>query len=82
MTHKNLLSLPSRGAWIEIFAHCRSYYQMLSLPSRGAWIEMCRLHKCEQPMKVAPLAGSVDRNREQGETPLAQVCRSPRGERG
>src|SRR5699024_5600584 len=37
----NLLSLPSRGAWIEIGGRKRAYSNAKqSLPSRGAWIEI------------------------------------------
>ena len=35
-----------------------------SLPSRGAWIEMILKWYLPTPVPVAPLAGSVDRNRE------------------
>ena len=76
----------------------------MSLPSRGAWIEIvpCRVYRSSD--RVAPLAGSVDRNRHKlpttirlGVAPLAgsvdRNCafatyltsspgRSPRGERG
>ena len=34
-----------------------------SLPSRGAWIEMSCNRSGETRTRVAPLAGSVDRNR-------------------
>ena len=56
-------SLPSRGAWIEIFPQqsvCRRLPR--SLPSRGAWIEILRLNSSREQSWVAPLAGSVDRN--------------------
>ena len=33
-------SLPSRGAWIEIFVGQVIFVQEWSLPSRGAWIEI------------------------------------------
>ena len=35
----------------------------MSLPSRGAWIEMILSGCAWTPTPVAPLAGSVDRNR-------------------
>ena len=35
-----MLSLPSRGAWIEILEYKSPYGRQLSLPSRGAWIEI------------------------------------------
>ena len=38
-----------------------------SLPSRGAWIEMTAQAPCRWPPRVAPLAGSVDRNMQQVE---------------
>ena len=34
------MSLPSRGAWIEIRQGAQRYDINQSLPSRGAWIEM------------------------------------------
>ena len=34
------LSLPVRGAWIEIENHACDYYDGTSLPVRGAWIEI------------------------------------------
>ena len=34
------LSLPSRGAWIEIYCDRHSGNRNESLPSRGAWIEI------------------------------------------
>ena len=34
------LSLPVRGAWIEIFILIRLLPVKMSLPVRGAWIEM------------------------------------------
>ena len=55
------MSLPSRGAWIEIrFAFAMICIGSSSLPSRGAWIE---IHACSSLVSssgVAPLAGSVD----------------------
>ena len=56
-------SLPSRGAWIEIYKF-RLYPTKAqeSLPSRGAWIEISLLGFAGTVSQVAPLAGSVDRN--------------------
>ena len=34
------MSLPSRGAWIEIKEQLNAYRASMSLPSRGAWIEI------------------------------------------
>ena len=36
----------------------------VSLPSRGAWIEIMLYSTLPGPLRVAPLAGSVDRNDE------------------
>ena len=57
-------SLPSRGAWIEILQTFLESCGTMSLPSRGAWIEIvrCRFASSKKAV-VAPLAGSVDRNR-------------------
>ena len=56
-------SLPSRGAWIEIFRRAaRVACAAPSLPSRGAWIEMLIARRARGLCHVAPLAGSVDRN--------------------
>ena len=55
------LSLPSRGAWIEIGAALARRAKVAgSLPSRGAWIEMISTRVEMVRGSVAPLAGSVD----------------------
>ena len=56
-----LASLPSRGAWIEMFYDpCLPSHEE-SLPSRGAWIEIgVNSDGIEPGLTVAPLAGSVD----------------------
>ena len=56
------MSLPSRGAWIEMSYIIWFYMQSpRSLPSRGAWIEItkCPIRRWRSRV-VAPLAGSVD----------------------
>ena len=55
------MSLPSRGAWIEIFNN-RNFKSIpdQSLPSRGAWIEIIKRVTNVVLSDVAPLAGSVD----------------------
>ena len=58
----HLLSLPSRGAWIEISMRSKYARLLVSLPSRGAWIEISALPGSMRASSVAPLAGSVDRN--------------------
>ena len=54
------MSLPLRGAWIEIIKDSSRKELASSLPLRGAWIEIsCR---CRRNLfcSVAPPAGSVD----------------------
>ena len=54
------MSLPVRGAWIEI-AFCRKPpIQNQSLPVRGAWIEIDKEHPYAMTDAVAPRKGSVD----------------------
>ena len=53
-------SLPSRGAWIEIFGKKLKHIWTPSLPSRGAWIEIGPIAPCTAVDLVAPLTGSVD----------------------
>ena len=53
-------SLPSRGAWIEIFVGQVIFVQEWSLPSRGAWIEIGPPGGGSAADPVAPLTGSVD----------------------
>ena len=72
-------SLPSRGAWIEMLLWVLVAMAAASLPSRGAWIEIGVCLRPGGQYLVAPLAGSVDRNRSasrrcriwQGVAPLA-----------
>ncbi len=54
------LSLPVRGAWIEIVVRLRREYLDTSLPVRGAWIEMTPRSGSAIERAVAPRAGSVD----------------------
>ena len=59
--NKNLLSLPVRGAWIEIVVHAQKSNEIVrSLPVRGAWIEISPLGGLHDAGGVAPRAGSVD----------------------
>ena len=56
------MSLPVRGAWIEILQGKTQLQvaEAMSLPVRGAWIEIAdTAEKCIE-VKVAPRAGSVD----------------------
>ena len=75
-------SLPTRGAWIEILDWKRTAPPGESLPTRGAWIEIGWLKLAVYILRVAPHAGSVDRNRYAHGRMRSGPCRSPRGERG
>ena len=54
------LSLPVRGAWIEIRQKQQPERRRLSLPVRGAWIEILLEEATMEELLVAPRAGSVD----------------------
>ena len=55
------MSLPSLGAWIEVFNFKSGISnRILSLPSLGAWIEVYVPITNPLPIIVAPFAGSVD----------------------
>ena len=54
------LSLPVRGAWIEISNTGATADSVTSLPVRGAWIEISALKLHRVYDTVAPRAGSVD----------------------
>ena len=54
------LSLPMRGAWIEIVDELHTRSEAKSLPMRGAWIEILRSVYWLPFGAVAPHAGSVD----------------------
>ena len=54
------LSLPVRGAWIEIPAPPLCAVVLWSLPVRGAWIEISFSPFLGKYTAVAPRAGSVD----------------------
>ena len=55
-----VLSLPMRGAWIEITEEYEYLKKCLSLPMRGAWIEIVSFALLVGVFLVAPHAGSVD----------------------
>ena len=77
------MSLPSRGAWIEISRVRSRSLTASSLPSRGAWIEISNpARKLSWASRVAPLTGSVDRNLDEAELLQQRDRRSPHGERG
>ena len=54
------MSLPTRGAWIEIRKVESLYSGLKSLPTRGAWIEIKRARGRLHYRPVAPHTGSVD----------------------
>ena len=54
------MSLPVRGAWIEIFVFCKINVDNRSLPVRGAWIEIGYDPGSRKKVRVAPRKGSVD----------------------
>ena len=59
-TKAEKMSLPSRGAWIEITSKGENPMLKASLPSRGAWIEIVAGIARSMELIVAPLTGSVD----------------------
>ena len=54
------MSLPVRGAWIEMEIAVQTLSAKPSLPVRGAWIEITSIKSLPSPSRVAPRAGSVD----------------------
>ena len=54
------MSLPSRGAWIEIFLIYNMCILEVVAPLAGAWIEIFDDSICFCYANVAPLAGGVD----------------------
>ena len=76
------MSLPSRGAWIEILLTSQDVCEALSLPSRGAWIEIAiqeaeRVGTLSIPSRGAWIEIFVVRAPD-----AAKTCRSLDGERG
>ena len=55
-----VLSLPVRGAWIEMILLVVLSRLLWSLPVRGAWIEIKKQNPYNHETKVAPRKGSVD----------------------
>ena len=55
-----LVSLPARGAWIEIPGPAVPFAWRRSLPARGAWIEILSKSRLDFSSAVAPRKGSVD----------------------
>ena len=51
---KPLLSLPTRGVWIEIVIFQAEWQEIKSLPTRGVWIEILKILSffCENPVSL------------------------------
>ena len=77
------MSLPSRGAWIEMYRAARQKSRSAVAPLAGSVDrnDLSRTHK-RYCVWVAPLAGSVDRNCDLPGQLYPAQRRSPRGERG
>ena len=56
---RKLLSLPVRGAWVEMLLCACVCLVIASLPVRGAWVEIPCTGWSWIPSRVAPRAGSV-----------------------
>ena len=54
------MSLPARGAWIEMASSAAKTQRPPSLPARGAWIEIILHYSSLTVNSVAPRKGSVD----------------------
>ena len=78
------MSLPSRGAWIEIFLDAvQRDVEHLSLPSRGAWIEMYQMmDHSRQASQSLPSRGAWIEINYGGAPKPDRRRRSPHGERG
>ena len=58
--HGAVMSLPTRGAWIEMEVMYHEKLEEMSLPTRGAWIEILKKGVNCVDARVAPHTGSVD----------------------
>ena len=76
------LSLPSRGAWIEIVYRVPPRASASVAPLAGSVDRNGKPVHINSGYRVAPLAGSVDRNIPICNSMLDLGRRSPRGERG
>ena len=77
------VSLPSRGAWIEIFLSAVWSVSLASLPSRGAWIEMPRALQLHlRTTQSLPSRGAWIEIGTPGALGGWSRSRSPHGERG
>ena len=79
---RNGMSLPVRGAWIEIPRRRCHTARRESLPVRGAWIEMQRsMSRAILPLRRSP-CGERGLKSENVACFSKRGCRSPCGERG
>ena len=76
------LSLPLRGAWIEIYKYNSSALATASLPLRGAWIEISSLWEKRMRSMSLPMWGVWIEIPAPSGDPGGTSCRSPHGERG
>ena len=78
----SLVSLPSRGAWIEIWRFLASYSARASLPSRGAWIEIFFIILFTSFLRSRSPHGERGLKSRYCPPRCLPPCRSPHGERG
>ena len=77
-----VVSLPVRGAWIEMMRRFRNARSLRSLPVRGAWIEMRPLIDGGRGILSLPVRGAWIEIETAGERKQKRCGRSPCGERG
>ena len=78
-----MVSLPLRGAWIEIARSQNNAQDHLSLPLRGAWIEITLVpHALRSISMSLPLRGAWIEISGGSYENLGTAGRSPCGERG
>ena len=76
------MSLPVRGAWIEIAQKALEAAGTQSLPVRGAWIEIPSVTASTKLPSSLPVRGAWIEIFPFSIPPVNQSCRSPCGERG
>ena len=81
-TQARRLSLPVRGAWIEIVYDERMDERLPSLPVRGAWIEISLKFSAYCAIMSLPVRGAWIEIIGAGLACVSGMCRSPCGERG
>ena len=76
------MSLPIRGAWIEIRTRMRESSSSMSLPIRGAWIEICLAMSVLLACASLPIRGAWIEIINCNVVNPSRYGRSPSGERG